>query len=587
MIIRIPNTIYKGAPLLTWYPQTRAFTLQLTQQFSQTDAASETTFGLFLRDLLSSWPNFKSNPDDLLLERTQDDPHERYVLYALVRGQGRQTLILTGHYDVVGIDNYGALAGLACDPEKLLPALIGQLEAESQSGREVPSSDRLALTDLRGGDFLPGRGALDMKSGLAAGLAVLERFLAQPEEIRPGNLLFIAVPDEETASNGMRSATRRLAKLAEEWCLDLVGAINLDASDDHGNGRLGQAAYMGSIGKLLPAVYLVGRETHAGSPFQGINAALLAAELTRRIECQPGLADQTSGEFTPPPICLKMTDTKRGYDVTTPTAVWCYYNWLTLNLRAQDVLERVCELAREALDAAVTSIVDAASRYAAMTGTPPAELRWPVQVYRFEQVKSLALERGGEPARGRLEKLEAELSADPNLDTPTVCLKLIEMAWAESGLAGPAAVVGFAALYYPPAFVNVEDERGRRFQAAIQRQAETLGSEKSTPIEMRPFFPGISDMSFLGGQVASAEMDVLSANSPAWRNRSGADFGATALLNLPAANIGPWGRDYHQRIERVYMPYSFEVLPELLWRIQEDLLREPSKTASGNSGSAD
>jgi arginine utilization protein RocB len=330
---------------------------------------------------------------------------------------------------------------------------------------------------------------------------------------------------------------------------------------------------MGSIGKLLPAVYLVGRETHAGSPFQGINAALLAAELTRRIECQPGLADETSGEFTPPPICLKITDTKHGYDVTTPTAVWCYYNWLTLNLRAQDVLDRVCELAHEALEAAVTSVADAAARYAAMTGAMPAEMRWPIQVYRFEQVKALALERGGERARERLEKLETDLSADPALDTPTVCLKLVEAAWAESGLAGPAAVVGFAALYYPPAFVNAEDERGRRFQAAIQRQAEILGREKSTQIGLRPFFPGISDISFLGGKVTSEELELLFANSPAWRKRSGADFGATSLLNLPAANIGPWGRDYHQRIERVYMPYSFEVLPELLWRIQEDLLR--------------
>jgi arginine utilization protein RocB len=569
MIIRF----HKGDPLQTWYPQTHTFTLRLAQQFSQTGTASETAFGPSLRDLLSGWPSFQRNPGRLRLERTQNDPHERYVLYALARGQGRQTLILTGHYDVVGIENYGSLAGLACDPEALLPALVAQLETEARSSREVPPSDTLALADLRGGDFLPGRGALDMKSGLAAGLAVLERFLAQPEETRPGNLLFIAVPDEETASNGMRSAALRLVKLAEEWELDLTGAINLDASDDHGDGHQGQVAYMGSIGKLLPAVYLVGRETHAGSPFQGINAALLAAELTRRIECQPDLADTASSEFTPPPICLKMTDTKRGYDVTTPAAVWCYYNWLTLNWRAQDVLERVCGLAREALGAAAESVAAAAGRYASMAGSQAAEMRWPAQVYRFEQVKALALERGGETARERLEKLEADLSADPDLDTPNVCLKLVEAAWAESNLAGPAAVVGFAALYYPPAFVNADDERGRRFQAAIQRQAETLGREKSTPIGLRPFFPGISDMSFLGGQTSSEELDMLSANSPAWRRRSGFDYGATSLLNLPVANVGPWGRDYHQRIERVYMPYSFEVLPELLWRIQADLLR--------------
>jgi arginine utilization protein RocB len=38
-------------------------------------------------------------------------------------------------------------------------------------------------------------------------------------------------------------------------------------------------------------------------------------------------------------------------------------------------------------------------------------------------------------------------------------------------------------------------------------------------------------------------------------------------------NIGPWGRDYHRRTERVYMPYSFEVLPELIWRVVNDWAR--------------
>jgi arginine utilization protein RocB len=37
-------------------------------------------------------------------------------------------------------------------------------------------------------------------------------------------------------------------------------------------------------------------------------------------------------------------------------------------------------------------------------------------------------------------------------------------------------------------------------------------------------------------------------------------------------NVGPWGRDYHQRLERIFMPYSYGVMPELVWRIATDLL---------------
>ncbi|HEY3343733.1 MAG TPA: M20/M25/M40 family metallo-hydrolase [Anaerolineaceae bacterium] len=559
----------------TWYPQVQDLTLRLVRAFSQTDTPSETAFAHHLYDLLAAWPIFRERPGDLRLEHTQDDPHERSVLFALVRGTGPQTLILTGHYDVVPVENYGALADAACDPAALLPRLVAQLAAEAARGGEVPPADRLALADLRGGGFLPGRGMLDMKSGLAAGLAVMQRFIAQSPAERCGNLLFIAVPDEEIASHGMRTGAARLPALAAEWGLELAGAINLDASDDHGDGHLGQAAYLGSIGKLLPAVYLVGRETHAGSPFQGLSAALLAADLTRRIECAPDLADSLEGEFTPPPVCLKLADTKIGYDVTTPTAAWCYFNWLTLRQPAQAVLETVRALARQALDEAVTAQAAAAARFAALTGRAEPAPGWQPRVYSYREVLALAKERGGEPFETSLKALETDLRADPALDAPTCSLRIMQAAWAASGLTGLAAVVGFAALYYPPTFSEARGARGARFRQVILRQTQALSAEASTPISVRPFFPGISDISFLGGQVSADELEVLAANSPAWRARTGFDFTLSAGLNLPTANIGPWGRDYHQRIERVYTPYSFEVLPELLWRIQADLLGEP------------
>ena len=41
---------------------------------------------------------------------------------------------------------------------------------------EMTGENPLALADLKSGDFLPGRGLLDMKSGLAAGLAAMEAY---------------------------------------------------------------------------------------------------------------------------------------------------------------------------------------------------------------------------------------------------------------------------------------------------------------------------------------------------------------------------------------------------------------------------
>ena len=145
-----------------------------------------------------------------------------------------------------------------------------------------------------------------MKSGLAAGIAVQARFAVSTSRI--GNILLIATPDEEESSHGMRAAVERLPAIAQEWDLDPVAAINLDVTVDRGDGHDGQVIFLGSVGKVLPAVYLVGRETHAGAPFDGVNANLLAAEITRRIECNVELCDIAEGEAAPPPVTLTQVD---------------------------------------------------------------------------------------------------------------------------------------------------------------------------------------------------------------------------------------------------------------------------------------
>jgi arginine utilization protein RocB len=207
------------------------------------------------------------------------------VVTALVKGKGSQTLILTGHYDVVGVGNYGSLAEWANEPDALLPRLIARLREEDSQGTGLSPADRLALEDLQNGHFLPGRGLLDMKSGLAAGLAVLERFSQIADAERKGNLLFIAVPDEEIASNGIRTAGEMLPALATTWGLLYEGAINLDASDDSGDGSQGQVVY----GQATALGYAGGaRDARRFAVQRGQRrAAGSRTDSPDRVQCQP------------------------------------------------------------------------------------------------------------------------------------------------------------------------------------------------------------------------------------------------------------------------------------------------------------
>jgi arginine utilization protein RocB len=549
-----------------WYQRVRDWTLQLVALPSVTNSSGETEFAQRLYELLADHPYFKAHPEYLWLEPTTDDLHERYNLFALARGSGPATVVLSGHYDVVSIENYGHLAPWAYQPEALLPRLIAELESDCRS-----ESDRLALRDLQSGAYLPGRGALDMKSGLAAGLAVLLEFAERATE-QQGNLLFITTPDEEDSSHGMRAAALRLASIADDRQLELQAAINLDATNDRGDGREGQAIFLGTVGKLLPSVYVVGRDTHAGVPFDGVNANLLAAEITRRIECNTALSDVTAGAAAPPPVSLKQSDLKTQYDVTTPAAAWCYYNVLTHGRSATDVLETVVDLVQEALHSALQYLHEQAQRYHALTQQAQEPPSWHPLVLTAAELQARVQQQGNPAAQSRLSELTQRLARDPSIDLPTFNRRLIETLWACSGLAGPAAVVGFGSLYYPPAYLSGTTEHQRRLREAAETQAAALSRDTSVPIQICPFFSGISDMSFLGSATTAEDVAVIASNTPAWEAKLRFDYAAVTALDLPTINIGPWGRDYHQRLERVNMPYSFEIVPELIWRIVDHLL---------------
>ncbi|HID62429.1 MAG TPA: hypothetical protein EYP49_06765 [Anaerolineae bacterium] len=74
-------------------------------------------------------------------------------------------------------------------------------------------------------------------------------------------------------------------------------------------------------------------------------------------------------------------------------------------------------------------------------------------------------------------------------------------------------------------------------------------------------------------------LPVLKKNFPLWRDRNEeiggnlrdeyyiVPFDLIHELDCDVANIGPWGKEAHGKGERVYMPYSFETVPELLYNV--------------------
>lgn len=520
--------------------------LLMTRWPSVTGSPDEAAFSEKLRAHLAETPYFRNHADQLITVDSHGEPMTQNVV-ALVRGRGRRTVVLAGHFDTVSIANYGTLAPLACDPEPLTNALLQELRSRPLNGAETK-----ALKDFESGDFIAGRGLLDMKSGLAAGIAALERFagLEAPE----GNILFVATPDEENRSRGMRSLRNALPEIARRFDLDIVGGINLDASSCERDGEEGRAVYLGSIGKFAPFAFVIGRPTHAGYPFNGTSAHRISAEIVRAMDTVPELSDDAFGERSPPPVCLEARDIRDGYDVTTPDRVWLSFNWLTHRRSPADLLGEFRTIVTGALNAALEAQDAHKSRY---RGRPATKTEGTVLTYAelLERLKA----RGGD-ALDRLATLDRSLSG--GTDPLKVSREIVAVAATEAGIEGPAVIIGFGSLHYPLVHLERAGEGGRSIQARLETVMQDAAKRRGTSIKFKQIFAGISDMSFFGHRPDVGDTGLLTTNTP---SAAFTDDAPDGLLSFPTVNIGPWGRDYHQKWERVHAPYTFEVLPDLVF----------------------
>ncbi len=476
----------------------REIALEITSWPSVTGSADEARFALRLADYITGF-------DGVWIEPILGDAGARSNVFALKHGRSKRTIVLTGHFDVVAIDGYGELQSLAFNAEKLLPQTIAKLKASGENP--------LALKDFESGEFLPGRGLLDMKAGLAAGLAAAENYSGD------ATLLFIAVSDEEDRSAGARAAAPRLREIAEQHGLDIALVINLDAISDQGDGTRARVATMGSIGKQLLTAYVVGKEAHAGYPQDGANAAYLAAELLSEFELAPELSETTGDEVAAPPTCLHAKDLKQGYNVTTPHASWIYWNTMQHRRSAQEVFDISLALATRAMVRASLRVNCA------------------VSIHSYAEVVTRVLPF-------TVKQKAAEIALLTHLDFPERTKMLTQFVWAQSGLVGPAVVLGFGSIPYPA--VSLANSA---VEQKIIKALQPLG------IGTLQYFAGISDMSFFGQ--ASGDLSVVAANTPIW----GTSFVMPEAAGYPCINIGPWGRDYHHWLERLHAPYAFDILP--------------------------
>ena len=218
------------------------------------------------------------------------------------RGSGAPLTILAGHTDVVPT---GPLAQWSSDPFK---------------------------PEIRDG-VLYGRGAADMKSGIAAMVCAVERLLANGANL-PGTLAFLITSDEEgMATHGTQHAIRLLQTRGVAPNYAIVG----EASS---NSQLGDRVVVGRRGSLGCNLKVFGKQGHVAYPHKGDNPVhRLAPALAELVATQ---WDQGNAHF--PPTSFQISNFHSGTGATNviPGTAEAVFNFrYCTESRAEDLKARV------------------------------------------------------------------------------------------------------------------------------------------------------------------------------------------------------------------------------------------------------
>jgi arginine utilization protein RocB len=86
------------------------------------------------------------------------------------------------------------------------------------------------------------------------------------------------------------------------------------------------------------------------------------------------------------------------------------------------------------------------------------------------------------------------------------------------------------------------------------------------------FFPSLTDSSYLKIDDDYKSIEKLLGSFPEYKKLYSVPIDLIKELSIPGINYGCFGKDAHKWTERVYMPYSFEVLPKLIIKTLEKYL---------------
>lgn len=534
----IPTDILIAMPQLFSSERIIELTRQLVAINSVVGTAGETALGEHLHALLKS--ELEGLPACSLQYIQTREGHRPPSLLAFWRSPAntKRTLILMGHYDVVGHESYGSLADFAMDSEALRAAYLKGSDPQL----------REAATDP---DWVFGRGWLDMKSGIAV---IIELFLgiARQNDLVL-NIVLLLCPDEESQSRGLYATLPELDKLREREQLEFVQLMNADYCSPLFAGDDRRFLYSGTVGKFTLGLSVFGTTTHAGETFGGVNSSALAGYLAYAVEHDRRFLQGFRGEWLPPPTVLQLADNRTRYDVMTTSSAALYANVFNLEHDHKKLWRNVLQELRRLLRIYDAQMRRRYNRFCARADLRPLRDKRPPELIDFATLLQRAAEHSGRPADELLQEARRSLAATDERRAG------IEVVARLAALLPQGRALVVASLLHPWYPARIERDPARL--AVLREVCEQQG------LTHHHIYPYISDMSAFAWQQGLPQ--ILGLQSPLDQTPDSPEL--LEGLACPVLNIGPFGIGAHTGQERSRLGWLSLGLPQAIQALIEKL----------------
>lgn len=509
---------------------------------SRTGTQGEIDFPHKLKEKLFDQEYFRNNNANIQLH---DAGSQRNALTALYNsGVTKKTIVLISHFDTVHTEEFGTLGDLAFQPKALTEAMKDII-------KELPED---AQEDLQSGDFLFGRGTMDMKMGLVLHMHLLEQAI---NEKWPINLVLLTVPDEEVNSAGMRTAVNGLLDIRTTNDLEYELFLNSEPSFSQTARDDNYYIYSGTIGKIMPSALFYGRETHAGEPLNGMTGHYMASYFTKAMEFNPAFSEEVYGEKTPLPICLKSYDLKQDYSTQTSNHSAALYNVFLMEKSAADIMHTFKSVAEDTMKTCQDD-------YKAICEREGVDPIGEIKVLEYEELETYAIKKLGEDA---VQQIKLDVKNNTELDEREMSIQICDQFLLNCQELAPATVVFFAPPYYPA----INSSENRLVQEKIQLTQDILKKQFDVDAKQVHYFNGISDLSYVNYDEHDEGWKSYQHNTPVWGDVYSIPFTGMQQLQAPVINIGPFGKDAHKLTERLHKQSAFVYTPYALRQVIETM----------------